>query len=137
IAAVALAWSPSESARALLTSITPAPVFSRSALMSAAVEFAILSPQDGGVKGNQDSVDSVESAAASAAGAAAAASASAVSPSTAGAASAGAAVSAGLASSVLPSRRSEEHTSELQSRFDLVCRLLLEKKKSSEGRTSG
>src|SRR5699024_11542166 len=30
------------------------------------------------------------------------------------------------------SRRSEEHTSELQSRFDLVCRLLLEKKKQSE-----
>src|SRR5438067_7488706 len=29
--------------------------------------------------------------------------------------------------STLP--RSEEHTSELQSRFDLVCRLLLEKKK--------
>src|SRR5699024_11492623 len=30
-----------------------------------------------------------------------------------------------------PSRghRSEEHTSELQSRFDIVCRLLLEKKK--------
>src|SRR5438067_7285944 len=27
--------------------------------------------------------------------------------------------------------RSEEHTSELQSRFDLVCRLLLEKKKHS------
>src|SRR5437868_10282494 len=27
------------------------------------------------------------------------------------------------------SARSEEHTSELQSRFDLVCRLLLEKKK--------
>src|SRR5207249_11240503 len=27
--------------------------------------------------------------------------------------------------------RSEEHTSELQSRFDLVCRLLLEKKKAS------
>src|SRR5207249_10790789 len=27
--------------------------------------------------------------------------------------------------------RSEEHTSELQSRFDLVCRLLLEKKKST------
>src|SRR5699024_12511146 len=26
--------------------------------------------------------------------------------------------------------RSEEHTSELQSRFDLVCRLLLEKKKN-------
>src|SRR5699024_12121079 len=27
--------------------------------------------------------------------------------------------------------RSEEHTSELQSRFDLVCRLLLEKKKQT------
>src|SRR5699024_8995304 len=27
-------------------------------------------------------------------------------------------------------RRSEEHTSELQSRFELVCRLLLEKKKN-------
>src|SRR2546421_1158786 len=32
-------------------------------------------------------------------------------------------------------RRSEEHTSELQSRSDLVCRLLLEKKKKHE-RTS-
>src|SRR5207249_10973697 len=32
-----------------------------------------------------------------------------------------------------PSRgRSEEHTSELQSRFDLVCRLLLEKKKQKK-----
>src|SRR5438067_12543174 len=30
-------------------------------------------------------------------------------------------------------RRSEEHTSELQSRFDLVCRLLLEKKKAPRG----
>src|SRR5438067_9788179 len=30
---------------------------------------------------------------------------------------------------VIPPIRSEEHTSELQSRFDLVCRLLLEKKK--------
>src|SRR5438067_9072726 len=30
---------------------------------------------------------------------------------------------------LLPAARSEEHTSELQSRFDLVCRLLLEKKK--------
>src|SRR3712207_7403300 len=30
-----------------------------------------------------------------------------------------------------PSRRSEEHTSELQSRQYLVCRLLLEKKKNS------
>src|SRR5207249_5271834 len=29
----------------------------------------------------------------------------------------------------VPLKRSEEHTSELQSRFDLVCRLLLEKKK--------
>src|SRR5699024_11271204 len=31
----------------------------------------------------------------------------------------------------LGGRRSEEHTSELQSRFDLVCRLLLEKKKNA------
>src|SRR5699024_12406151 len=31
-----------------------------------------------------------------------------------------------------PPGRSEEHTSELQSRFDLVCRLLLEKKKKSK-----
>src|SRR5699024_12085573 len=30
--------------------------------------------------------------------------------------------------------RSEEHTSELQSRFDLVCRLLLEKKKHRQNR---
>src|SRR5207249_11094700 len=30
--------------------------------------------------------------------------------------------------------RSEEHTSELQSRFDLVCRLLLEKKKKNKNR---
>src|SRR5207249_5655415 len=30
--------------------------------------------------------------------------------------------------------RSEEHTSELQSRFDLVCRLLLEKKKKDDGK---
>src|SRR6478672_13174773 len=29
-------------------------------------------------------------------------------------------------------RRSEEHTSELQSRSDLVCRLLLEKKKKNQ-----
>src|SRR5699024_12095140 len=28
--------------------------------------------------------------------------------------------------------RSEEHTSELQSRFDLVCRLLLEKKNNTD-----
>src|SRR3989442_9640498 len=32
----------------------------------------------------------------------------------------------------LPVRRSEEHTSELQSRPHLVCRLLLEKKKKKE-----
>src|SRR5437868_11323972 len=32
---------------------------------------------------------------------------------------------------VLEKRRSEEHTSELQSRFDLVCSLLLEKKKKN------
>src|SRR5438034_2580482 len=31
----------------------------------------------------------------------------------------------------IPPRRSEEHTSELQSHSDLVCRLLLEKKKHS------
>src|SRR2546428_5298393 len=31
-----------------------------------------------------------------------------------------------------PSARSEEHTSELQSRSDLVCRLLLEKKKQRQ-----
>src|SRR2546422_7870690 len=31
------------------------------------------------------------------------------------------------------SRRSEEHTSELQSRLHLVCRLLLEKKKKKKG----
>src|SRR5260370_27203417 len=33
-------------------------------------------------------------------------------------------------------RRSEEHTSELQSHLNLVCRLLLEKKKKSEGQSS-
>src|SRR6478672_13278930 len=33
------------------------------------------------------------------------------------------------ASAAAPTQRSEEHTSELQSRSDLVCRLLLEKKK--------
>src|SRR5437868_462489 len=32
-------------------------------------------------------------------------------------------------------KRSEEHTSELQSRFDLVCRLLLEKKNIGRGHT--
>src|SRR5690606_40350137 len=34
-----------------------------------------------------------------------------------------------------PTPRSEEHTSELQSRENLVCRLLLEKKKKSERHT--
>src|SRR5207249_7228938 len=38
-------------------------------------------------------------------------------------------VTVGVASE---SERSEEHTSELQSRFDLVCRLLLEKKKKKK-----
>src|SRR5438105_5977770 len=33
--------------------------------------------------------------------------------------------------------RSEEHTSELQSRVDLVCRLLLEKKKNNRSTLSG
>src|SRR5438067_2915382 len=33
---------------------------------------------------------------------------------------------------ILMGPRSEEHTSELQSRFDLVCRLLLEKKKENQ-----
>src|SRR3989454_6786918 len=35
-----------------------------------------------------------------------------------------------------PSRRSEEHTSELQSPCNLVCRLLLEKKKKTNKNTS-
>src|SRR5437867_7903364 len=37
---------------------------------------------------------------------------------------------------VLSSTRSEEHTSELQSPYDLVCRLLLEKKKNDLQDTS-
>src|SRR5687767_15747700 len=40
------------------------------------------------------------------------------------------AVAPGLPSYMLCSRRSEEHTSELQSLAYLVCRLLLEKKKT-------
>src|SRR5690606_41029157 len=36
---------------------------------------------------------------------------------------------------MLDGRRSEEHTSELQSRENLVCRLLLEKKKKNINRT--
>src|SRR2546422_5679456 len=35
----------------------------------------------------------------------------------------------------VPHKRSEEHTSELQSRLHLVCRLLLEKKKKKECRS--
>src|SRR5207248_7362949 len=34
----------------------------------------------------------------------------------------------------LRATRSEEHTSELQSPYDLVCRLLLEKKKKNNGK---
>src|SRR5438132_9340183 len=34
-------------------------------------------------------------------------------------------------------RRSEEHTSELQSHSDLVCRLLLEKKKDAQAQSHG
>src|SRR2546430_9743944 len=37
----------------------------------------------------------------------------------------------GLELSARPPRRSEEHTSELQSQSNLVCRLLLEKKNTS------
>src|SRR5438309_6301730 len=36
-----------------------------------------------------------------------------------------------------PFQRSEEHTSELQSQFHLVCRLLLEKKKMRPSRCAG
>src|SRR3712207_7009464 len=43
---------------------------------------------------------------------------------------------AGAQSGVAPRRRSEEHTSELQSRQYLVCRLLLEKKKKNSSSTS-
>src|SRR2546430_13644928 len=38
------------------------------------------------------------------------------------------------AATVHPSRRSEEHTSELQSQSNLVCRLLLEKKNPTSSR---
>src|SRR5699024_12721828 len=41
-------------------------------------------------------------------------------------------LTATLASIMSKISRSEEHTSELQSRFDLVCRLLLEKKKNNK-----
>src|SRR2546427_7588808 len=41
------------------------------------------------------------------------------------------------AGSVLaPARRSEEHTSELQSQSNIVCRLLLEKKKKNEDQST-
>src|SRR2546429_2093895 len=47
---------------------------------------------------------------------------------------------AGEATNVVPDsvelQRSEEHTSELQSRLHLVCRLLLEKKKKQTNRLS-
>src|SRR2546428_6487901 len=39
-----------------------------------------------------------------------------------------------LGSELIGQPRSEEHTSELQSRSDLVCRLLLEKKKKAQSR---
>src|SRR5260221_4296025 len=38
-----------------------------------------------------------------------------------------------LSQATLTATRSEEHTSELQSHSDLVCRLLLEKKKKKSG----
>src|SRR5699024_12083447 len=38
----------------------------------------------------------------------------------------------GAVVAALFANRSEEHTSELQSRFDIVCRLLLEKKKQQK-----
>src|SRR5207249_5755873 len=46
----------------------------------------------------------------------------------------GSAADAQHISAELVGKRSEEHTSELQSRFDLVCRLLLEKKKQKKHR---
>src|SRR5690349_22474440 len=39
-------------------------------------------------------------------------------------------------SALITADRSEEHTSELQSRRDLVCRLLLEKKKNIQNKTN-
>src|SRR5260221_5242604 len=41
----------------------------------------------------------------------------------------------GLPQAIRSDNRSEEHTSELQSHSDLVCRLLLEKKKTSSNQT--
>src|SRR2546421_8360968 len=42
----------------------------------------------------------------------------------------------GVAAGERAHERSEEHTSELQSRSDLVCRLLLEKKKNNKKRVT-
>src|SRR5690349_24244389 len=50
----------------------------------------------------------------------------------AGSAKASANSTDGSAKLRIAANRSEEHTSELQSRRDLVCRLLLEKKKKAE-----
>src|SRR5690349_23918646 len=47
----------------------------------------------------------------------------------------GAAASTKNSADVITAARSEEHTSELQSRRDLVCRLLLEKKKNSQSKS--
>src|SRR5207249_4437345 len=41
----------------------------------------------------------------------------------------GRAIAAAHSNAIFADQHSEDHTSELQSRFDLVCRLLLEKKK--------
>src|SRR5699024_11828120 len=46
------------------------------------------------------------------------------------------AIAIGWASLSVWASRAEEHTSELQSRFELVCRLLLEKTKREASRTS-
>src|SRR3989475_6250509 len=40
-----------------------------------------------------------------------------------------------LIEEVIPKMRSEEHTSELQSQSNLVCRLLLEKKKNKKSKS--
>src|SRR2546428_7300581 len=47
-----------------------------------------------------------------------------------------AATAVGIVFGLLSAPRSEEHTSELQSRSDLVCRLLLEKKKKKKNNTT-
>src|SRR5207249_5417249 len=46
-------------------------------------------------------------------------------------------VGGALVATIIFALRSEEHTSELQSRFDLVCRLLLEKKNRQHLRLHG